>query len=70
MERQNGYRGGVRTEEGGGGLGSGWRVKNRKHKESMVLPEMRLPLGRRQGRSGDECEVQGCLGVAQESNIY
>lgn len=50
--------------------GGGWRVKDRKHKESMALPEMRLPVGRRQGRSGDKCEAQGCLGVAQESNIY
>lgn len=47
--------------------GGGWRVKD---KESMALPEMRLPVGRRQGRSGDKCEAQGCLGVAQESNIY
>lgn len=45
-------------------------VKNRKHKESMVLPEMRLPLGKKQECSEDKQEVQGCLEVAQESNIY
>lgn len=51
-----------RTDGGGGGLGGGWRVKDRKHKENMALPEKRLLVGRRQGRSGDKCEVQGCLG--------